>query len=1088
MTDVANKDRFVKGLADQVGGKEDLETPELVRRPSKEMKFVSLHHHSTYSYVDGFGLPKSHVHRAAELGMPHLALTEHGNVSSHAKLETAAAAYGIKPIYGCELYTGKVDAEERTRRKNHLTVLAATNEGYRNLLRVVSQGYDDFYQEPTVSGEVLAAHKEGLIILSGCTGSLLATSLVGGKNIDPKDASYKRGKEVAARFKRVFGDAYYLEVQMFPELENVRRINQMLERIGQELDIPLVATGDFHYTKPEHNEIQQLLHSIGRHKTLEQLAQDWGYEVSLAPPLTDKAVYDRLRGTGLSHRATEEAIASTLEIAHRCNAVIPHMDPLRFPIPDGYRDKDHVWKAWLEEGWYFRGVNRHPRAKEYKARLHYEMSIIEQKDFVDYFLFVSDIVKWAKGEGIAVGPGRGSAAGSLVCWLLRITEVDPLAFPNLIFERFIDINRADLPDIDLDFDDERREEVFRYAELKYGREYVGRIGSYNQFKSKNSLDDVAKVYGIPPWKVDKVKEVLVERSSGDLRASATIEDTVEQFDQAREVFEEHPELWQATQLEGNVKSMGVHAAGLVVSTQPIRDVCAVYKRKDAKGNVRLDDNGVPMEVVSFDKYDAENHGLLKMDILGLSNMGLIAMAADFIGIPLQTIYDLPLDDPEAIAGFTENDVVGVFQFDGWSTKSVNDQLRPTNFLEIADVNALSRPGPLHSGSTTEYGKARAGLTPSISHPAYDPIVASTYGQIVYQEQILRIVTEIGGFDWVSSSYIRRIISRKIGEQEFNRQRAKFMEGVRAKGEMGEELADRIWNSCITAGSYAFNAAHSVSYSMISYWTMWLKRHHPAAFYAAALHKLASSNKEKLLPLLRDTQRHGRDMAVLPPDPAMSGWTWRPEGDHAIRAGFRQIPGIGEKTAKLIVEERERLGGFATWRDLGAVKGIGVKTIANMESFADEEDPFNIWTTERLIAKVTEEIRQGKLGRVPVPTHNSVDVPVTQGPDIEVVWLGYIKSRNVRDLFEVNNAKKGVELDPESVKAPHLREWVNMHAEDHTDRIMLGISRFVYPKFKSRVWKLRLDKDLVLIRGIKVGYQARRALQVTDMWIIDPEDD
>lgn len=1064
------------------GGKVDLETPELVKRPSKEMRYVSLHHHSTYSFLDGFGMPKSHIHRAAELGMPALALTEHGNISSHTKLNTAAKAYGIHPIFGCELYCGAV-GDERTQRKNHLTVLASSQSGYQNLLRVVSTGWEQFYYEPTVDGHTLSSYKDGLIVLSGCTGSLLATSLVGGKNIKPEDASYQRGKNVARRFKNTFGDRYYLEVQMFPELENVCRINAMLERIGRELGIPLVATGDCHYTRPEESELQQILHSIGRHKSLEQLAQDWGYDVSLAPPLTDKLVYQKLRATGLSHRAALQAIASTAEIASRCSVELPHMEPLRFPIPQGYTDRDDVWRTWIRDGWHFRKMGNRPAAerKMYRERLKYEMEIIEAKDFVDYFLFVSDIVKFAKDNGIIVGPGRGSAAASLVCYLLRITEVDPLRFPNLIFERFIDLNRMDLPDIDLDFDDERRHEIFEYAERKYGSPYVGRIGTYSTFKSKNSLDDVGKVFKIPPWEIDKVKEVLVERSSGDLRASATIEDTVLQFDQARGVFDEYPDLWKSTALEGNLKGMGIHAAGLVVATRPITDVCAVYTRTDNKGNVRVDEWGNPMRIVSHDKYDAEASGLLKMDILGLSNMGMLGWVMKFTGMNVQDFYDLPLDDENVYDRFRANDCIGIFQFDGWATRSVNGQLKPDHFMELADVNALARPGPLHSNASANYvdikfGKAAAELR----HPLLDPIVEHTHGQIVYQEQILRIVREIGNFPWTHAGYIRKIISRKIGEQEFNRQFGAFQEGARANG-LDDELIQKIWNGCITAGSYAFNAAHSVSYAMIAYWTMWVKVHHPAAFYAAALRKMP----HKRMALMRDAENHG--IRVLPPDLNDSDVSWVPApGGTAVLAGFAEIPGVGEKTAKQIVEAREERGCFESWGDLSEIRGIGPKTVTKLEEFVNADDPFEIFALEKQIKEVKRAIaaREPGFRFLPMPTHTTEEVPADKGNDIEVVWIGTIHNRNVRDLFEINTSH-GKEIDPETVRSPDLREWVIMHGEDHTDQMSITVNRFKYPKFKKTVFSIELDHDLVLVRGYKPGWMGRRGIYVTEMWVIEP---
>lgn len=1057
-------------------------------RPDRTMGYVSLHHHSTYSYQDGFALPSAHVRRAAELGMPALAMTEHGNVSSHAKLAKAAEEFGVHPIFGCELYTGAVN-DDRTQRKNHLTILAEDEEGYRNLLRVVSQGWSDYYYEPTVSGDVLAQHKSGLIVLSGCTGSLLSTSLIGGKNVPVEEASYQRAKNVAKRFKKVFGDSYYLECQMFPELENVRTINQAWERMSKELDIPLVATGDCHYTVPDESEMQIILHSLGRHKSMEDLQRDWGYDVPLCPPMTDEIVMERLRGTGLSLRAAQEAMWNTVEIAGRCNATIPRMDTIRFPLPPGFTTtKEYMWYL-LREGWKFRNMNRMKNVRDSEGRtpaerIAYEMDIIESKDFMDYFLVVSDIIIWAKENGVAVGPARGSSAASLVCYLLRITEVNPMEFPTMIVERFIDYERADLPDIDTDFDDDYRYRVFEYAAQKYGRENVGKIGTFTYFKSKNSLDDVAYVHRVPKGAVETVKELLLERSSGDLRSSATIEDTVEQFEEAQKVFDDYPAMWKATELEGNVKGMSTHAAGLVVATRPITDVCAVYTKPDKKGGVQVDEYGNPMEVVSFDKYDAEEYNLLKIDVLGLANMGMIRILCELTGHTLQDVYDLPLTDQETLRGFQENDCVGIFQYDGWAMRSVNGSLKPENFDEVAAVNALARPGPLHSNASSEYVEVKRGQRePSIQHPLLDPIVAPTRGQIIYQEQILRILREIGGFSWTHVSTIRKIISKKIGEQAFNRSKDEFLDGAVERG-VDRETAQSIWGACITAGGYAFNIAHCISYGMIGYWTMYFKRHYPQAFYVAALRKLP---EEKLLTILRDAIKHG--VTILPPDPNDSGITWAPVGTDSIRGGLAQIPGIGEKMGAVIIEDREERGPFADWSELERVKGIGPSKMETIRAFCERDDPFDIFTLQRRIDRITHEIKHGKLSqyRLPAPTHKTEDIPMERGNDIEVVWIGTVHSRNLRDLFEVNFGKTGEALDISTVRRPDLPEWVIMYGEDETDQMSITVDRFKYPKFREMVWGIDLDHDLILVRGVKKGYQARRALYVWDMWVIDPDD-
>lgn len=1050
------------------------------------MKYVSLHHHSTFSFLDGYALPETHVRRAAELEMAALALTEHGNISSHVQLERAANAEGIKPIFGCELYTGPIESDRRRQRKNHLTVLAQTEQGYKNLLRLVSRGWaEGFYYEPTVSGALLAEHSEGLVVLSGCQGSLLATSLVGGKNVAPEDASYERCKKVARRFHSSLGDSFYLEVQAFPELAAACEINQAYERLSKELNIPLVATGDVHYTRPNENEMQQILHNVrgGNKQTLEDQARNWGYDVPLSPPASDKVMYRRLRATGMSHKAAQQAIANSAEIAERCTVVLPKMEQLRYP---GEEPGPVLWRKWINDGWYYRGINRKPNIQEYRARLRYEMEIIEGKDFIDYFLVVSDLVKFAKDKGIPVGPARGSAAASLVCYLLRITEVDPLLFPNLVFERFIDTTREDLPDVDLDFDDDRRGEIWDYAASKYGRESVGSIGTFTKYKSKNSLDDVARVYRIPAYEIDTVKELLIERTSGDLRASATIEDTVENFEAAKAVFEKYPELRKAMDIEGNYRGMGIHAAGLVISSGKLNDACAVYTRES---------NGEKVEVISADKYDSEYLNILKIDALGLSTMGFLRLALEMIGMTLEELYALPLDDPETIRGFQENDVISIFQFDGRAMRTINGALRPDNFDEIADVCALARPGPLHNGASAEYIDVKQGKKePKRFHPLLDDITKNTNYQIVYQEQILRIVMEIGGFDWTHAAYIRKIISKKLGEQEFNRQWERFWAGAQQRG-VDEESARSIWNSCITAGSYAFNNAHTVSYGMIAYWCMWIKRHHPQAFYVAALTKFGEKRKnmmsrsrssergeKKSLEILQDAVKHG--MVVLPPDPAHSDVDWKPWGDNGLLAGFRQIHGIGETMAEKFIEYRKDHK-VTSWASLTEIKGVGPKTIERITEFVNKEDPFDIHKLHRILEGVRAEIRSGELGKLPIPTHTSLQVPYERGEDTEVVWIGKIIHRNLRDLFEVHFSRTGETLDPETVSQPELNEWVVMLGQDEEDIITIACVRWLYPKFRQGIWKIRLDEDVVLVKGVKRGFQSRRAIYITDFWVIQP---
>ncbi len=1065
----------------------------------KPMRFVSLHHHSTFSFLDGFEMPEAHVRRATEIQMGSLAMTEHGNVFSHVRLEKAASEMGVHPIFGCEFYVGWTDEKRHTQKKNHLTVLAKDAQGYRNLMTLVSRSWSEgFYYEPTVDWNWLVEHQKGLVILSGCQGSTLFTATVGGKHVAEEDAGYRRGLRVARWMAKRFED-FYVEVQAFPELDKTRQANPLLARIAQAINRPLVATMDCHYTAPEGAEIQQILHNVrpGENRDLKDQIEEWGYSVPLCPPATDKSIYRRLVATGLTKSQALEAIVSTEEIAQSCKVTLPKLPHVEFPLPSGYATAKDLWRDWLKEGWRYRECNKLPARERdrYKEQLAKEMEVIEAKEYLGYFLIVSDAIKMAKDTGIPVGPARGSAAASLACWLLRITEVNPMMFDNLVFERFIDWSREDMPDIDVDFAGYGRPIVRRYLEQKYPD--VNNVGTFIFYKSKNALDDVARVYKIPKVKVDILKDVLVERSSGDLRASATIEDTVDQFDAAFDVVKEYPRLQMAMDLEGNVKGFGVHAAGLVISNGPITDVAAVLEREVKEQ---------PISVVSMDKYDCERQGLEKLDFLGLNTMDMIHEALNTTGLTLEDLYAIPLDDEATIEGFRRNDVVGVFQFDGRATRIVCGALKPDDFHEVVCVNALSRPGPLHNGAVQGYvGSKWNEESPDRIHPALDKITEPTQYQIIFQEQILRIVRDIGDFSWTHAAYIRKIISRKLGDAEFNRQWKTFLKGALSVHErqpdvpaMDAETAKRIWGMCITAGSYAFNAAHSTAYSMIAFWTMWLKQHHTTAFYAASLQHTSiksegrgyenTSRSSRANDLIMDAVKGSgprEPIAVMPTD-VYSGPTWAVQENGVIKAGFEQIPGIGKKMSQKIADEH-----LTTWPDLLAVPGIGQKTLDKIVAFSEQRDPFDVYTLREVLEATRTTLNNG-VESLPKPSHTATEIFESDG-GVKVTFLGQPMHRNLRDMFEANRAKTGEALDPKDVKNPEFSQWMVLLARDDGELASFVIPRYKYPQFKEALWKMKLGTydELVLIEGKKGAMRGTLGSRsgivfVNKIWVLEPD--
>lgn len=761
-----------------------------------------------------------------------------------------------------------------------------------------------------------------------------------------------------------------------------------------------------------------------------------------------------------------------------------------------------IYWHWLREGWKYRtkeNANLLSSREDYGARVRYESDLVVSKQFISYFLTISYLTRWAKGRGIVVGPARGSAASSLVCYLLRITEIDPLQFPTMMFERFIDATREDLPDIDLDFQDNRRHEVFDEAARVFGKDHVGQLGNFVRYRGRNSVNDVARVYRVPKYASKTVNDLLIDRSQGDSRLESSLEDTVQTFPAAAQMFDQFPDLRYAFRLEGNMQSFGVHAAGIVISNDPITDTCAIYEREVGKEKHRV-------SVVAYDKKDAEYLGMLKADFLGLSNMGMLGRVLELIRMPLEDLYRIPLDDEKTMDGFRNNDVIGVFQFEGRATRLVCREVVPDNFNELADINALSRPGPLFSGMKTRYVGVKHGTEKEEHlHAIVDKHTESTKFQIVYQEQVLAIIREIGGFPVSKVADIRKIISQKLGEAQFNNMIEAFIEGADRLHGIKRDLAVRIWKYMVTSATYSFNIAHSASYSMVSYWNMYLKQHHPLAFYSASAEWLGRMGKwkEKGPRLLRDAQRHG--IRILPPDPGLSGARWTPvlpqgkaDGLGGIRAGFEQVPGVGDRTAAAMIAFRNDYHMLQpvspsrpTWDHFVAVSGIGAKTIDKIRAFAEDDDPFGL----DLVGKVLRECREGLRTQtgfwrgLPKPTHTSEEM--LSAPDgARVVWIGVAKAVEYKDLIEDQRARYGTSIEEilASNKDSHLRKWATIHAYDDGDEeVYLRFNRYNFPKFKTGLETIRPDADVLLIIGEK-NRGFGNSLKVKKMMAIDPEDE
>jgi len=762
-----------------------------------------------------------------------------------------------------------------------------------------------------------------------------------------------------------------------------------------------------------------------------------------------------------------------------------------------------LWQ-WCRYGWRYRRLGSLPVAEQdwHGARIKREMDMILGKKLPDFFLFTSDVLRWAKDNGIPIGPGRGSTAASDVAYVTRITEINPHRYPGMLFERFLDETRHDPPDIDVDCSDERRHEVYDYIAWKYGPECVGHIATFTRYKAKNSLADVARVYNIPKFDVEVVSNLAIERSGGDARANMSLRDTIDMFPAAKAIIEKWPDLENACRLEGDVRNMSVHACGLLVANSPLTDICAVYEHKGER-------------VVSIDKVDAEAAGALKLDFLGLSAMGMIARCLDMAGITLEDLYAIPDTDPETLALFKRGDLTGVFQFGARATRLVCRDVRPEHFRHLADINALSRPGPLFSGQTAAYCDVRHGRAqPTSLHPIIDDITSLTYGQMIYQEHILECLKKVGNMQWTNVHHIRRIIAKKAGIAAFQQNFQLFADGAREMHGIDEKLAEQIWQLLITSGSYAFNIAHAVSYTMLSFWTAWLKNHYPLEFYSASL---AKADKEDQFKLMRDALAHGID--VSPPRPGISRASWRPHTTLAedpsfrnreLLAGWSQIPGIGAKMAARI--EQQFPDGFKDWPDLMSVPGIGPKTAVKMQAFAAAKDPFGLYQTERKMARVRRWL--AAQSEIPRPTATGAtlaameqDRPafkaVQQGKrptrgvrkrrhsyiiGDRLVYTGIVKQRNYKDAVEAARAATGREEDEIIAKMfkPNLREYCSIRCYDDTDEeIYVRFNRFIYPQWKLRIQSIHENHDVIVCVGHRIeGFGT--PMQAEALWVIDPD--
>ncbi len=857
--------------------------------------FVHLHLHTEFSLLDGANRIDELLDRAEELRMPAVAITDHGNMFGAMKFYKAAQARGIKPILGCETYVAPTTRFDRSRQgigsaAHHLTLLARNYTGYQNLSRLLSKAFlEGFYYRPRIDKELLAEHAEGLIGLTGC--------LKGEVNGHILNGNLKQAADAIDSYRQILGrDNVYLEL-MDHGVDGQRHANTELLRFGKDFGLPVVATNDCHYLRKEDASPHDVLMCIGTGKSVHD-TQRMRYAQEEFYVKTPEEMYRVFA-------EVPEACTNTLLIAERCDLQLPFDKSLlpRYQTPDGVA-LDAYLEQVARQGLEARlaqarsGGERKHDDQAYQQRLDKELDIICDTGYSGYFLIVWDFIRYAREHDIPVGPGRGSVAGSLVAYALRITNVDPLDY-DLLFERFLNPERVTMPDIDIDFCMERRDEVIRYVTEKYGAANVAQIITFGTMLAKGVLRDVGRAMDMPYSEVDRIAKLIPNR------LNVSLDDAMQEEPRLREIQERDPQVARlidtARRLEGLSRHASVHAAGVVISPEPLHNI--VPLSKGAKDEV----------VTQYTMDDVEGMGLLKMDFLGLRTLTVIHNTVRMIkenrGIEIDS-NDLPLDDAPTYELLSGARTVGIFQLEGRGVRDLLRKLQPEVFEDLVALVALYRPGPLGSGMVDDFIERRHGRR-SITYeaPALEPILRSTYGVIVFQEQVMQIATTLAGFTPGGADLLRRAMGKKKAEV-MDEQREHFVQGAVQNGYAAEQ-AGRIFDLMAYFAGYGFNRSHSVAYALLAYCTAYLKAHFPNEFMAALM-GCDMENTDKLMRYVGDC----RDMGLTTLAPNINdGLYGFAVGGEQLRFGLGAVKGVGQNAVASIIEEREANGPYQSFFDL-----------------------------------------------------------------------------------------------------------------------------------------------------------------------------
>jgi DNA polymerase III subunit alpha len=858
-------------------------------------EFTHLHLHTQYSLLDGAIRVKDLFPKVHELGMDTVAVTDHGNMFGAIDLYTAAKKYGIKLIFGCETYVAATDRKDRTNRRSyHLVLLAKDKLGYKNLSYLNSMGYlEGFYYNPRIDKQILREHSAGLIGMSACLGGEVAQTL----SRQGRDEAEK----VALEYKDIFGAGdFYLEM-MGNGLPEQQELNDELRRMSAKLGIPLVATNDCHYVNREDAHAHEILLSIQTGKTTSD----------------DKRLRHTVDSYFLKSRADMEvdfkdvpqALESTVEIARRCNVELDLGETLlpTYKVPEGHSIESY-FEAVVMDGLERRFREMAERGQkfdpdQYRERCRHEMAVIKTMNFPGYFLIVWDFINWAKEHRIPVGPGRGSGAGSLVAYAMRITDIDPIEF-KLLFERFLNPERVSMPDFDVDFCMNRRDEVIEYVKHKYGKNHVGQIATFHQLKARGVIRDIARVMELPYAEADKLAKLVPDPVAGK---SPPVREAIEQEPELKRLYQEDPKMRElldvASSLEGLNRHVGMHAAGVVIAEKPLWEYVPCFKGQNDE------------IVTQFAMKEVEKAGLVKFDFLGLKTLTVIHTAVRLIneqraaaGEPAFEIEKIPMDDAGVYRMISRGDTTGVFQLESSGFREILTKLKPDQLEDIVAAVALYRPGPLEGGMVDDFIERKHGRKKvEYPHPDLEPVLRDTYGVIVYQEQVMQIAQVLAGYSLGSADLLRRAMGKKIKEV-MDKEKDGFVAGAVNRG-VDRKLAEQVFDLIAFFAGYGFNRSHSAAYAWVSYQTAYLKHHFPHEFMAGLM-SCDQDNTDNIVKFIAEARSMG--LTVERPDVNESASDFTVVGRDAgkvIRFGLGAVKGVGQGAVDSIIESRDREGPF-----------------------------------------------------------------------------------------------------------------------------------------------------------------------------------